>query len=90
MDYVYPQDALPEMGYEEPKIKPKRCGTCTHGYVTNAGAVIPGYHCHLAERLYKEKDIDNGSTCVDRSLGSCNRYKYWKAAEAEKAIGAAI
>lgn len=93
-EYVYPQDVLPEMEYTEPQVKPERCGTCTHGHVTNAGAIYPGYHCRLMERLFKDKSISNGNDVANADLGICKFYKNWKeanaVAEARKAQGAEI
>ena len=83
MEYVYPQDVLPEMEYTKPEVKRKRCGTCTHGYVTNAGAVIPGYHCKLMEKLFKEAGYDNGNECVNSRFGICKHYKNRAEAKAE-------
>lgn len=83
MEYVYPADVLPDMQYTEPQKKPERCGMCTHGHVTNAGAVIPGYHCRLMERLFEESGITNGNDCVDSRLGVCRHFKNWKDAKRE-------
>ena len=37
--YVHAKEVLPEVGYQEPKIKDERCGTCTHGETTSGGDV---------------------------------------------------
>ena len=93
-EYIDPQTALPDMQYTKPESKPKRCGLCTHGEVTNAGANIPGYHCQLMEQLFLEAGIDNGNTAVNPRFGCCRHYKHHRdaiaEAEAEKGLGAGI
>ena len=89
MKFVSIKDALPQMGYEKPEIKDERCGSCVHVEVTNAGANIPGFHCQLARRLFKEAGIEHGSSCVDQRYGICEYYKYWRDAEAEEAAAKA-
>lgn len=68
-EYVYPKDALPEIEY--PTRPTKTCGGCCSGYITNPGAVIPGYHCNLIEYLFNHKGIPNGNASVDRYWGTC-------------------
>ncbi len=70
MQFVYPQDVLPEMGYSVPKPD-HCCGSCEHSHVTNAGAVTPGFHCRLMEKMFRDAGIENGNDCVNRRFGSC-------------------
>lgn len=68
--YIYPQDGLPEMEYDEPK-KEKHCRNCRNSAITNPGAVTPGLECKIMAMLFKKKKIENGMDQVDGWFGSC-------------------
>ena len=72
-EYIYPKEALPELGYDEPD-KQKCCGNCCHSVVTNPGAYISGLECKIIIKLFKKKKISNGNPQVSGYYGSCN---YW-------------
>lgn len=69
-EYVYPDEALPEMGYSEPDV-PHSCARCDHSRVTNAGAVHPGLECRLMVKLFRKKGIRNGNPQVNGRYGTC-------------------
>ncbi len=86
-DIVWAEDC-PGANYRKPKVKPERCGTCDHSEVTNAGAVLPGFHCKKLRAIFKDAGIEDGNSCVDRRFGICDHYVFWE--DAERNRGAAM
>jgi hypothetical protein len=68
-EYVNPEDGMPELGI--PKAPEKSCGSCCNGYITNAGACIPGYACKLVEYLAGHRKIASVNPQMDRKWQTC-------------------
>ncbi len=61
------------MGYKEQPRPTHTCLSCSHSFVTNAGAVYPGLACQKKEDFYKEHYIDYGNSQVHDDA-VCNQH----------------
>lgn len=71
MKQITPKEGLPELKYQAPEVKEKRCGTCYFERPTLLGCG----KCLLMEKLFKKKGIENGNYTVDLNYGICDRWQ---------------